>query len=58
MWYDAALALLDVSLAWGLLYSLRWNGSDERWLHRHGECTHSRKGCPPEDDLDAGGPCV
>ena len=54
----AALALLALALVWGLLYSLRWNDSDEQWLHRHGECTHSGKGCPPEDDLDAGGPCV
>jgi hypothetical protein len=45
-------ALLGASGAWALFYSLRWNDSDENWLHRHGECTHSRKSCDdPEREV-------
>lgn len=43
------IVLLAVAVAMAVLWSLRWNDSDEEWLHRHGECTHSKRICPPGD---------
>ncbi|HUC25777.1 MAG TPA: hypothetical protein VMA73_23970 [Streptosporangiaceae bacterium] len=33
-------------MIWSFWYAgIRWNASDEEWLHRTGECSHSHKGC-------------
>ncbi len=38
-------SLLSVAAASAVYYYLRWNDSDEDWLHRMGECTHSKESC-------------
>jgi hypothetical protein len=37
--------LLGGALVWGIVYVLRWNRSDEAWLHGHGYCTGRFASC-------------